>query len=677
MKLRLNFADNTSAFAESFSEKFSLVDGSFGEIEKEEIDGITSYFLTVESKKPLDKNRAAELFLDDVCFLRFQASRLYSKVWCEPTFGSKISELQNRIQALLLQTEKGYRFFLPVCAQTHKTFLEGGEDGLKAVSFSLFEDRKIERQLLFVEGEGTEVKELLSRCFQGAFSSLGTNYPLRSQRNYPEIFEYLGWCSWDAMPVDANEEDILKKCNEFLEKKIRVRWLIIDDLWADCSGLNEKPKGISGDALTPYIYKAKIRNLKSDPVRFPNGMKRTVEKINALGFWTGIWYPAIGYWGGFDPSGEIVLNNPDDFIETIDERHIFPYENKLTVLKPEKEVFKRHYSNFAEFVKNSGFDFIKVDFQSCFEAAYGGICQIGQAARNFQSSLEEVAKEYFDGKLINCMGMASENAFNRSATALNRCSGDFQPENAEWFIRHIMQCSYNSLIWGNVYVSDWDMFWTEDGQALKNAVLRSISGGPVYVSDKLDRSSAEILNFLAFSDGKILRADGSPSPTEEYLFTDARKAPVPFCVYNRSGDSVALASFHIGESPSPVSGSISLSQFGFSSPTVLLYDWFEKTVDEVDSSDSLEIALSSPEQIKLYLLIPVEGERVVIGRTDKFLSPAAVLEKTEKGVTLYEGGEIGVYSKTPVFAADKPQPKREGNLSVFQLKKEEKEIRWL
>jgi len=43
------------------------------------------------------------------------------------------------------------------------------------------------------------------------------------------------------------------------------------------------------------------------------------------------------------------------------------------------------------------------------------------------------------------------------------------------------------------------MWWTDDSQAVKNSVLRAISGGPVYVSDKLDRSREDVLKPLALS----------------------------------------------------------------------------------------------------------------------------------------------------------------------------------
>lgn len=115
--------------------------------------------------------------------------------------------------------------------------------------------------------------------------------------------------------------------------------------------------------------------------------------------------------------------------------------------------------------------------------------------------------------MINCMGMGSEDMWNRSVSPISRCSDDFQPENREWFIKHILQCAYNCLVQGQFYYCDWDMWWTDDGQAAKNSILRAISGGPVYVSDTYDRSRAEILKPLCLEDGRILRCDKPAVPT--------------------------------------------------------------------------------------------------------------------------------------------------------------------
>jgi hypothetical protein len=85
-----------------------------------------------------------------------------------------------------------------------------------------------------------------------------------------------------------------------------------------------------------------------------------------------------------------------------------------------------------------------------------------------------------------------------------------------------MQCSYNTLIHGQFYYCDWDMWWTDDAQGIKNSILRAISGGPVYVSDKLGRSKKELLSPLVLSDGKVLMCDRPAMPAADCLTVDAK-----------------------------------------------------------------------------------------------------------------------------------------------------------
>ncbi|MEI3319154.1 MAG: Sip1-related alpha-galactosidase [Eubacterium sp.] len=169
-------------------------------------------------------------------------------------------------------------------------------------------------------------------------------------------------------------------------------------------------------------------------------------------------------------------------------------------LEPDKAFL--FYSAFHDFLKHCGTDFVKIDNQGFIADNYKNVYPLGEAARNIQRAITSSVGSHFDNDIINCMGMASENMFNRPSGAVSCCSGDFQPENREWFIRHILACSYNSLIQGMFYWSDWDMWWSDDEQAKKNSVLRAISGEPIYVSDKIGRSRPEIFEPLCYSDGR-------------------------------------------------------------------------------------------------------------------------------------------------------------------------------
>ncbi|MFQ9800140.1 MAG: Sip1-related alpha-galactosidase [Clostridia bacterium] len=139
---------------------------------------------------------------------------------------------------------------------------------------------------------------------------------------------------------------------------------------------------------------------------------------------------------------------------------------------------------------------IKIDNQSMVNRFYKGLAPVGEIARSYHDGMEASVGEHFDNAMINCMGMASEDMWNRAISPISRCSDDFMPENSEWFHKHILQCSYNSFVQGQFYYCDWDMWWSDDGQAEKNSILRGISGGPIYVSDPIGRSKKRFWTLL-------------------------------------------------------------------------------------------------------------------------------------------------------------------------------------
>lgn len=62
--------------------------------------------------------------------------------------------------------------------------------------------------------------------------------------------------------------------------------------------------------------------------------------------------------------------------------------------------------------------------------------------------------------------------------------------------------------------------------AVKHSLLRAISGGPVYVSDKIGDTSPEVLRPLIYKNGEILMMDHSAKPTEDCMFSNPMETGV-------------------------------------------------------------------------------------------------------------------------------------------------------
>ena len=94
---------------------------------------------------------------------------------------------------------------------------------------------------------------------------------------------------------------------------------------------------------------------------------------------------------------------------------------------------------------------------------------------------------------------------------------------------------------GEVYHCDWDMFWTEHPHARVHAVLRLLSGGPVYCSDACGHTDAAVLRDLLAEDGTLPRPDEPARPVIASLLNDPEHTDYALGVTARFGAEQVIA----------------------------------------------------------------------------------------------------------------------------------------
>jgi len=209
--------------------------------------------------------------------------------------------------------------------------------------------------------------------------------------------------------------------------------------------------------------------------------------------------------------------------------------------------------------------------------------------------------------------------FNRTS-AVSRCSDDFIPESREWFAKNILQCSFNGLLQGQFYVNDWDMWWTDDEQAVKNSLCRAISGGPIYVSDKIGRTNPEILKPLCLEDGRIIRPDESATPTADCLMQNPTTTDKIFKIRNRIGENGVCAVFNINAENKPVSGTLTPTELGISDGDYVYYEYFTGQTGVLKMGEKLNITLTNNDDFRLYSFALKKGDSdEYTGRKDLFM----------------------------------------------------------
>ncbi|KRE48425.1 Sip1-related alpha-galactosidase [Paenibacillus sp. Soil724D2] len=546
--------------------------------------------------------------------------------WTRPhTVG--LSSLPGRTQQLLIKREASYIQLLPLCDSDCKTELRGTGDGGVQVILSPNTGGFAQiHSAALVLGIHQDPFELVERTTEAARKELQYR-PALCEKQYPEKLEYLGWCSWDAFYQNVTEDGIVQKCYEFKKYRLPVRWVMIDDGWLD-------------------IKDKKLVSFQADQTKFPNGLSSVVKKLKDLDIDSvGVWHTIAGYWGGIHPESKLA-EKYREYLMALNSGTLIPACNMNGF---------GFWNEFHKFLEDQGISMIKVDGQSALANFSKYHMSIGQAARGGHLALEASAGIHFHNQMINCMGMATENMWNRPATSISRNSDDFVPQNPDNFAEHALQNVYNSYYHGQLYWGDWDMFWTVHQDAERHALLRAVSGGPVYFSDPPHATNPQVLWPLIDDKGRILRCDMPGMPTLDCLTVNPAQENAALKIWNRCGESGVIAAFHISSDKSPIHSSISPSDVnGIVGESFAVYEYFSKNCFIVSKTEKINFIIEE-QHLKLYVIVPLEHGVAPIGLTNKYISP-----KTIKGVHrdssrisffLEEGGEFSfVSARKPLFA---------------------------
>ena len=199
----------------------------------------------------------------------------------------------------------------------------------------------------------------------------------------------------------------------------------------------------------------------------------------------------------------------------------------------------------------AGIDFVKVDSQGTLPVLTRGLesyASLGvrhdavEYATNWIRHEDDNGDwEYAHLAVIHCMGMTPENYWQRCAEGVARTSDDFFPNIPESLAEHAIENAYCSLLIGCLCYCDWDMFWTRHPHARTHMLLRWISGGPIYCSDKLGETDSAPLAPLFDADGNLTHPDGVGVPVLDSLLADPVHGDVPLGIRNTfRGDEVLL-----------------------------------------------------------------------------------------------------------------------------------------
>ena len=449
------------------------------------------------------------------------AESLFCPWWTKPAFPKALSGVPEKTQQLLARCEgaKKHLFLQPLTLEGSKADLRGCEEGLRlCVHTNLTGCAEAEGLMACALDESPF--EAVRRLYESCHRAGEIVTPPRSEKEYPEMAEYLGWCSWNAFYQDVDEKGLLAKLAELKEKGVPLGWMLIDDGW---SQLNRRAGTLTG------FY--------ADYDKFPRHLSGVIEEAKRdYGVrWVGVWHAFDGYWNGVEPGSRIDRELADALSTTRCGWRVPGFR------MPQAFEF---YSTWHRLLREEGVDFVKVDNQSSAIRYLHNSASFA-AIRAAHEALEASVRLHFPGPLINCMGMATEDTFARDCSVITRNSDDFFPNKQGSFVSHIMQNAYNAIFQGQLYVCDFDMWWTRHESAVVSGVLRAISGGPVYVSDRVGETDPDKLFPLIDETGRILRCDHAAVPAPSCLYENVPEESGVLKLTNRCGENAVTAAFNL------------------------------------------------------------------------------------------------------------------------------------
>ena len=615
---------------------------------KTDIDSTKDVMVLSMSTNGVQSDNGADyvgLFFDNLpLYKEGMASYLFGdwESWTKPV---QVTDYKNTLPEKILfylfkYSDGTYGAIMPLAGAGYISTLGSQQNRFGARSVSYKDNFDANNVPLMAIAFGTDPYQTISNLYEVGMESMGTPEGLRKNKTYPEIFESIGWCSWNALGEDVTEQKLMDAVSTFKDNNFPIPFMLIDDGWLSIN--NEQ----------------QLVDFNFDKEKFPNGFKESISRLKSnYGIKDiGVWHTMNGYWSGISKT---------DF-KSLPDSLLLPYYDKddvhsdtlsgKTYYTPNAQSIagKGFYDVWYNYLKDQGISFVKVDQQSVIKRVAKGQLNNKEpfltVAKNMESNLQTAIKEHFNGAVVNCQNMATEAVYNFGSSAIGRNSDDFFPERTAYYslevekgnaAAHVLMNVHNSVWFSNMVWPDFDMFQSHHIDAEYHAINRAISGGPIYLTDTPGKQNFKILNQLILNDGSILRPDVPALPTKDCLFQLNEEKP--FKSFSRVGETGVLGVWNTVDAD-VVKGTISPSDInGIYGAEFAVLDYFTKDLKKLNYSDTLNVELGRM-GYKLYIIAPLENNMAVLGLINKYIASKAIIKKEvslyNMEVTLAEAGEF-------------------------------------
>jgi raffinose synthase len=473
--------------------------------------------------------------------------------------------------------------------------------------------------------------DAVAAAYRHGLTALGSPGRLRGDKPYPKPFERFGFCTWNTFYEQQTTANLLSAARSIRASGFPLGFFIVDAGWQHATG-------------GPAFFQ-RLRGFGADEAKIPGGLPSLVRDLRAeSGAPTiGVWHALQGVPGGVDPSSPLAREQ---------RAHLWTGADGVVIPDPTGPAGAGFYRDYYRVLKDAGVDLVKVDFQNWNEHHVRGRLPLFRALQQSTHNLQAAATEAFGDAIIHCMSMGHGLLLGLREGNVVRNSLDYLlPEGPVGHRRHVINNVFNALAVSQVAYPDFDMWEAHGPFARYHAVLRALSGGPVYVTGDPARQDWTLLRAFVADDGTLLRADAPVVPTRAALFVDAGTARVPLTGFTRSGAAGLLGAFNVHEAGEPVDGQWRVADVeGLAGDRFAVREHFSRRLSLVGRDEALPIHLDA-DQAALFTAVPIARGAAVFGLLEKFVAPRTVEAVQDDGailrVRVAGAGTLGVWLDRP------------------------------
>ena len=139
-------------------------------------------------------------------------------------------------------------------------------------------------------------------------------------------------------------------------------------------------------------------------------------------------------------------------------------------------------------------------------------------------------------------------------------------------------------------------------------------------------------------------------PAKDCLTSDPVHNGRIFKLQNMCNGSGILAVFNLDEAEMPVSGTVSPCDVeALAGEEFAVYEHFSGTCQILKRDERFALSLADGNDFRLYIIVPLNNGYGIIGRTDKYISPATVRYDSSGRGELVEAGRYAYVEGGPLW----------------------------